>query len=209
MPLARFLAAALLALSLAPAWADVPPCGTPAAVEDGWRIAAPEASGVDQAILCRLAGRLESPSRPNVHAILIVRHGRLAFERYFPGEDQRWGTPLGQVAFGPETLHDMRSVTKSVTGLLVGAAMDRGLVAGVDEPVMKFFPEHADLRTPERDRIRLRHLLTMSMGIAWDEERPYTDPANSEIQMSRAPDPLRYVLAQPVVAAPGEQYRYN
>jgi CubicO group peptidase (beta-lactamase class C family) len=210
MPLPRLLALALLAsVATTPARADVQPCGLPVAMEDGWRVAPPQASGLDQAALCRLAARLEGPARPNVHAVLVVRGGKLAFERYFTGDDERWGRWLGTIAFGPDTIHDMRSVTKTVTALLVGAAIDRGLLAGVDEPVMKFFPEYADLRTPERDRILLRHLLTMTMGIAWDEERPYTDPSNSELQMSRTQDPLRYVLEQPVVAAPGEQYRYN
>jgi CubicO group peptidase (beta-lactamase class C family) len=74
---------------------------------------------------------------------------------------------------------------------------------------MRFFPEHADLRTPERERIRLRHLLTMSDGLAWDEMTPYRDPANTEQQMNRAPDPYRFVLERPVAAPPGERFNYN
>jgi CubicO group peptidase (beta-lactamase class C family) len=83
------------------------------------------------------------------------------------------------VKFDGETRHDLRSVSKSLTSLLVGQAIQRGKIASVDEPVMKFFPEHADLDTPEHRRITLRHLLTMSVGVAWDETIPYTNPANS------------------------------
>jgi CubicO group peptidase (beta-lactamase class C family) len=156
-----------------------------------------------------MAERLERAPRDNVHSVLVVRRGRLAVERYFAGEDQRWGRPLGRVEFGPDTLHDLRSVTKTVVALLVGIAVGRGHLAGVDEPVTGFFPEHADLRSPERDRVRVRHLLTMTAGLAWDEVISYADPANSERQMSRAPDPYRYALEQPVAAPPGERYTYS
>jgi CubicO group peptidase (beta-lactamase class C family) len=74
----------------------------------------------------------------NVHAVLVVRHGTLVFEHYFSGADERQGRPLGQVAFGPETKHDERSVTKSVTALVLGIAIDRGWVKSVDEPVLSF-----------------------------------------------------------------------
>jgi CubicO group peptidase (beta-lactamase class C family) len=57
-------------------------------------------------------------------------------------------------------------------------------------------PDYADLRSPEKDRITLRHLLTMSQGLAWDKDLPYSDPANSETQMDKAPDPVRYALSR-------------
>ena len=142
-----------------------------------------------------------------MHAVLVVRRGKLVFEHYFAGDDDRLGR---NVAFGPETKHDERSVTKSVTALVLGIAIDRGWVKSVDEPVLSFFPEYADLRTPERDRITLRHLLMMSAGLEWHEDDvPYTDDANSENRMDSAADPYRYALAQPVVAPPGKVWNYN
>jgi CubicO group peptidase (beta-lactamase class C family) len=113
------------------------------------------------------------------------------------------------VKFDATTRHDLRSVSKSLTSLLVGLAIQRGKIGGLDEPVVKFFPEYADLDTPERRRITLRHLLTMSMGVAWDETIPYSNPANSEIRMIMAPDGERFALEQPIVAPPGRIYNYN
>ena len=69
--------------------------------------------------------------------------------------------------------------------------------------------DHADLRSPEKDEITLRHLLTMSQGLAWDEDLPYSDPRNSEIQMNEAPDPVRYALAQPIQTPAGTVYNYS
>jgi CubicO group peptidase (beta-lactamase class C family) len=51
--------------------------------------------------------------------------------------------------------------------------------------------------------------LNMTLGMEWDEQRPYTDPKNSEIAMERAPDRYRFVLDRPFVAAPGERWIYS
>ena len=72
---------------------------------------------------------------------------------------------MKNVTFDVDTLHDMKSVSKSVASLAVGIAIDRGLIRSVDEPILSFFPELADLRTPEKDRIMLLHALTMTLGL--------------------------------------------
>ena len=115
---------------------------------------------------------------------------------------------LGVVSFDAETKHDMRSISKSVTSLLVGIAFDRGLLTDLDASAFSFFPEYEGLRAPEKDRITLRHLLTMSSGLAWDEI-PYTDPSSSYRQMEVALHADHYVLAQPLAAQPGEVFNYN
>ncbi|MGO1077342.1 serine hydrolase domain-containing protein [Inquilinus sp. CA228] len=159
--------------------------------------------------LCALGPALEAWPEGNAHAVLVVRHGRLVYEHYFAGEDERWGQPLGKIPHDAETKHDLRSITKSVTSLLVGIAVDYGWIKDIDAPVLALLPQYADLRSPETDRITLRHLLTMSSGLAWSEDLPYSDPRNSERLMSDAPDPYRYVLEQPFAAAPGERWTYS
>jgi len=177
----------------------------------GWERAAPEAAGLDSR---RLASMTEAIRRgeeyPNVHALLIARDGRLVYEEYFSGEDERRGAPLGHVVFTPETLHDIRSVSKAVVGALVGIAIDQGLIASADQPLLDFFPEHADLATPERRQITIRHALTMTTGLSWDESTfPYTDVRNDETGMDRSDDPVRYVLSRPVVAEAGTTWNYS
>lgn len=203
MVVATFLGAALFS-----SLAQEPACGVPVSGVDDWRIETQAAAGLDPHMLCALIGKLDSLDA-NIHSVLVVRHGALVFEHYRAGPDERWGTDLGPVAHGPDVKHDVRSVSKSVVSLLIGIALERKLIASIDEPVFTYFPERAKLRTPAKDRILLRHLLTMSCGLVWDEDRPYSDPQNSESLMIWAPDPYRYVLEQPVAREPGQKWNYN
>ncbi len=176
---------------------------------EDWIVAEPETEGLDPGVLSGLVPQFAEWPEANIHAALIARNGKLVFEQYFAGEDWAFATPLGRVAHDAGTLHDLRSVTKSVTSLLVGIAIARGWLASVDMPVFDLFPEHTDLRTPANERLTLRHLLTMSAGFAWSEALPYSDPANSERLMMAAEDRCRYVLSQPVIRPPGATYAYN
>jgi CubicO group peptidase (beta-lactamase class C family) len=169
---------------------------------DDWDVARPEDAGMRSDTLAGLAPQFEAWTEANLHAALMVRGGRLVFERYFAGEDKAWATPLGRVSHHAGLPHDVRSITKSITSLLFGIAADRGLIGDLDAPALSFFPEYADLRTPAKDGVALRHLLTMSAGFAWNEYLPYSNPANSERRMIDAPDPYRYVFEQPLVRPP-------
>jgi CubicO group peptidase (beta-lactamase class C family) len=104
----------------------------------------------------------------------------------------------------------MKSVSKSVASLAVGIAIDRGLIRSVNEPILSFFPELSDMRSPERDRIQLFHALTMSMGLAWEEATPATgDDNNDEARMNRSRDACRYVLGLAMTAPAGQEFFYN
>jgi CubicO group peptidase (beta-lactamase class C family) len=185
-------------------------CNPPVARDDGWTVGAPSSVGLDEMRLCSIQERLAGISGANMHAILVIRHGQLVFEQYFSGKDEIFGKPLGVVAHNVDLIHDMRSISKDVTSLLFGIALDRKLIESIDEPVFKFFPEYNQLRTVDKDRILLRHLLTMSSGLAWDETTiPYSNPGNSETQMLRSADPYRYVLMQPLQETPGARFVYS
>jgi CubicO group peptidase (beta-lactamase class C family) len=186
------------------------PCGVPLARDDGWPVAAvAEDKLIDRAALCRMTDRLAAAGGANVHAILVARRCRLVFERYFSGSDEINGRRVRSVAFDADTLHNVKSVTKSVASLAVGIAMDRGLIRSIDAPIFSFFPELSDLRTPEKDRIRLVDVLTMSLGLQWREAVPDNEDDNDEGLMHAAPDPCRYVLGLPMTAPAGRDFFYN
>jgi CubicO group peptidase (beta-lactamase class C family) len=191
------------------AFAHSKDCAAPVDRRDGWPVSRPEALDLDPRELCAVVGWLDGLADSNVHSVLIARHGVLVFEHYRRGADSRWGTRLPDVTHGPETKHDLRSVTKSVTGLLTGIAVARQLIPNISVPVFEYFPEYADLRTPDKDRIQLHHLLTMSAGLEWDENVPVTDPNHGEMRMWRSNDPLRVALEPRVAAAPGLDWNYS
>jgi CubicO group peptidase (beta-lactamase class C family) len=155
--------------------------------------------------IARQAGTL-----PNLHGVIAARGGRIFFERYLAGPDAG-RSPLGIIRFGPEVLHDMRSVSKSVVGLLYGIALAEGLVPAPGARLLAQFPEYADLSAdPAKHPLTIQHTLTMTLGTEWDElQLPYTDPRNGETAMNNAADRYRYVLERPITDPPGRRWTYN
>lgn len=117
--------------------------------------------------LAALVSRIRDNTFPRVRSVLVVKDGKLVFEEYFAG-------------YHRYRLNEMHSVSKSVTALLVGVAVDQGLVK-VDDQVSKFFPDDRGLEWIDRPYdIKVCDLLTMSHGTSWDERsRPLSDPENS------------------------------
>ena len=202
--------AALAPLTALPVYAAPPDgCGVPVPRDDGWPVAsADDDKLIDRVALCRMADRLVASSA-NVHAVLVARGGKLVFERYFKGSDEINGRRMESVAFDADTLHNIKSVSKSVASLALGIAIDRGLIRSVNEPIFSFFPELSDLRSPEKERIQLDHALTMTMGLKWVEAIPSNEADNDEVRMHMASDPCRYVLGLPAMTPPGQEYFYN
>jgi CubicO group peptidase (beta-lactamase class C family) len=147
---------------------------------------------------------------PNVHAVVALRRGRIVFESYMAGTDEIWGRPIGLVDFKADTLHDMRSVTKSIVGLLYGIALRKRRVPALDRSLIAQFREYPDLaKDANMAKLTIRHALTMTLATDWNESLPYSDPANSEIEMERAPDRYRFILERRMLGAPGKGYVYN
>jgi CubicO group peptidase (beta-lactamase class C family) len=146
----------------------------------------------------------------DLHSVLVWQGGRLLLEHYRRSKDK----PVGdwftrEVTFGPDVLHDLRSITKSVVALLVGQAVARGQI-DLATPVLDFYPALADLRRDGREGIRLSHLLDMASGLAWSETAStYGSSANDETRLWWDASPARYILDRPLVAAPGTLWNYN
>jgi CubicO group peptidase (beta-lactamase class C family) len=198
------------------AWPMDASCASAPQQLDDWETASPEDVGFDAAVLCKITQELAAqghtaarPDRRNVHAVLVVRHGKLVFEAYAAGKDENWGEPLGVVPHDAATKHDVRSISKSVVSLLFGIALERKLIAGTDVPVMSFFREYAELKTPKWDKILLRYLLTMTPGYDWNEDTAWMDPYNTTRAMSEAADPYRYILEREVIHEPDAEWQYN
>ena len=182
---------------------------SPAAVD--WVSISPNEAGFTSDLEALLDKAIAEKRVWNLHGVVIVRQGRLVLERYFEGDDNARGQPLGKIAFKPDTLHDLRSASKSIVGLLYGIALADGKVPPPEAPLLASFPEYTDLAAePARQRWTIYNALTMTLGTDWDEQSvPYSDPTNSEIAMDMAPDRYRFVLGGPVVMEPGKRWIYN
>jgi CubicO group peptidase (beta-lactamase class C family) len=176
-----------------------------------WPTATSAEAGFTSSLAAELDAALATDDFDGVHAVVLVRGGQLVYERYLTGNDEKLGRIKEGVVFGPDSLHDIRSITKSVVGLLYGIALGAQQVPAPEAPLLGAFPEYPDLaESPARQPITVAHALSMTMGLQWDEMTiPYSDPANSEIAMYRAADSLRFALDLPVVSKPGDAWVYS
>ena len=178
----------------------------PADLGDGWPVGDPMQAGLDRIILADMRQRIAEGKLDNVHAVLIARNGALVYEQYSAGKDQNGLAAPAHVTFDAATRHNGNSITKSVTSLLIGIALERRWIQDLETPVFSYFPEYEDISTPEKQAITLRHLLAMSDGLDWLELVP---PYDSMRQMREAPDPCRYVLERDLAMPPGRAFNYN
>jgi CubicO group peptidase (beta-lactamase class C family) len=164
---------------------------------DGWHVATPAQEGLDPTPICSIAASLQGT---NPDGVVVVRHNTLVYEHYFTD-----GT-----TYGPDSVHSLYSVTKSVIGLLIGIAFDRGWLRDGDAPISSFFPGDIDLLTQGKSAITLRNLLTMTSGLQWPEMTvSYADPSNIERQMNTKANVTRFVLSQPLSVTPGTIWNYD
>ena len=182
-----------------------------AAAGTAWLFIPPNEAGFTSDLEARLDEAITDKRVWDLHGVVIVRKGCLVLERYFEGDDNARGSPLGKVVFDADTLHDLRSVSKSIVGLLYGIALADGKVPPPETPLLASFPEYADLAAdPARNRWTIYNALTMTMRTDWDElSVPYSDPTNSEIAMDMAPDRYRFILGGPVVMESGQRWIYS
>lgn len=181
-------------------------------VGDGWETASLQDVGLNPVPITNLMEELLNRNDHLYHGLLIVKDGKLVLEEYFDGSDMDIFDGLNQVyrEFDRETLHYQASVSKSVTSILVGIAMDNGFLPGVDVSVLSLCPEYADLTDGQRELITIHHMLAMCSGLDWDESTyAHDDPLSHHYQMLFSDDPVRFVLSLPMIAEPGASFHYN
>jgi CubicO group peptidase (beta-lactamase class C family) len=190
----------------------------------GWSTSTPEAEGLDPAVLSALHDEFAAGRHGYIDAMLVVRHGKVVFERGYTHDYRSLFTTQPDQTRGPYNyydpdwhpyrdgdLHTMQSVSKSVTSALVGIAIGQGKIPDVQAKMAPYF---ADFRL-KSDQARwnaltLEHVLTMTTGIQWDESTiAYTDPANSCAGMEKSDDWIQFVLDQPMATDPGATFVYN
>lgn len=132
-----------------------------------------------------------------VSGILILKDGKIVFEKYLLGN-------------APDTRWMSMSVVKSMTAMLIGAAVQDGYIDSIDDPIVRYLPR---FKGTAYDGVTVRQVLQMTSGVAWNET--YTDPTSDRRRMleaqigQRAGDILDLMAALPRAAEPGTRWNYS
>ncbi|MBI3198163.1 MAG: serine hydrolase [Rhodospirillales bacterium] len=132
-----------------------------------------------------------------IAGLLVIRHGKVVLERYGLGlqEHDRWST---------------MSTVKSMTAMLVGAAVHDGAIGSIDDPLTRYLPS---LRQSAYEGVTLRHVMTMSSGVHWTEVYPDRNSDVNRYSKSLADKVpggvLKLMASLPRAAAPGSTFLYN
>jgi CubicO group peptidase (beta-lactamase class C family) len=182
----------------------------PKQLDDGLKTEYMYTAGMDTNRIVKLTKLILADNFPNIHSLIILRDNKLIYENYFAGTDEISGKGYaGYINHTMDSLHDCRSISKSFTSACIGIAVKQGLIRSIDEPIMSYFPGNAKYFDSTKKKITIRHLLTMTSGLEWDEKISYTDPKNSEIQMDGSSDPIVFILSRAMAAEPGSTWNYN
>jgi len=200
----------------------------------GWATASPASVGVNEQVLRSLDNDMVSGKYSGLwDSFAVFRCGKKVFERTYPhdyakiygkGAAERgpynerltgrynYFDPYWHPYYHGTDLHTMQSVSKTVTSVIIGAAMQSGdFKAGLDTPVLKYFDASKVKNVDDRKRrMTLRDLLTMASGLEWNADGFDTgDPQNDTSLMEGSDDWVQYAIDKPMVAEPGKVWNYN
>jgi CubicO group peptidase (beta-lactamase class C family) len=189
---------------------------------DQWVLSTPGAEGLDATAIEKLDQEFRDGKHGYIDSMLIVRNGRLLFETYYEHDYTEINSSLNKADPGPwnyydakyypyyrgSQLHSLQSTTKSVMSALVGIAIERGEIAGIDSTLGELLP-HRNITDPQKAAITLDNILTMRPGFEWNENISYWDPANDATIVEGTEDWVGYLLDKPIAVPQGEVYNYN
>ncbi|MCP4583076.1 MAG: serine hydrolase [candidate division Zixibacteria bacterium] len=170
----------------------------PGQLNDGWQVSTLQENGLDSGIIIELSDKIIDDHYKGINSLLIIRNDALLFEGYYNGFDR-------------EDRRRLYSVTKSVSSALIGIAIDKDYIEDVNIYISPFFPCCIDLDwSNSRDEITLKHMLTMTSGLEWEElAYPYSDYRNSHNQMGRSDNWFRFTLSRSMAHEPGTRFAYS
>ncbi len=163
----------------------------------GWRTSRPEAMGMDSQKLAEAIAYAATPEF-NTEGVLVVKNGYIVAEAYLDG-------------FEIDETHVSNSMAKSFTSSLIGIAIDKGLISGIDEKLCRYYQEwDCSDENDLRRKITIRHALTLTSGLEWQENWAVWDPAtNDALKMGASGQFMRYMSKRKGLNEPGQKFMYS
>jgi CubicO group peptidase (beta-lactamase class C family) len=166
----------------------------PAKLNDGLLIGNLNKSGLDTSLLTKMMNKIVAGKYPGVHSVLIVKDGKLVFEEYF-------------YEYTVDSLHELRSASKSFVSALTGQALQKGYIKSKNEAVLSYFPSYNPLNdSPLKHKITVEQLLTNQSGLDYDISNPKS--VGDETKMNYSDDWVKYTLDLPMIDTPGGKGMY-
>ncbi|MBE0649425.1 MAG: serine hydrolase [Bacteroidales bacterium] len=182
---------------------------------DGLRSGTLSEVGLDSELIVRGVQRINRDKYGEIHSLLIYKKGKLVLEEYFSGHDYQWDAPNhygSMVKWNGDMPHSAHSVSKSITSLCVGIAVDKGFIKDVHQSIFDYLPENYKyLCTKNKEYITIENLLTCTSGLQWAEwNAPLSSRENDQIGIwFHEKGPVDFVLQRPFVEEPGKQFNYS
>jgi CubicO group peptidase (beta-lactamase class C family) len=197
-----------------------------------WTSASPKDLGLNPDTLALLDASLANGSNGYMDGLLIIRHGKIAWQRTYKHDYAQFykeqvnhksglnpNDPSGPYNYFNDwwhpwyhstNLHTLQSVTKTVTSVIIGVAIARKEFPDINTPVLHFFDtSQIKFIDDHKRRMTIKHLLTMTAGFSWDENVHYDNPNNDCSVMEAGFDWVGYVINKPMSEAPGTKFNYN
>lgn len=191
-----------------------------------WETSDPQSEGIDPQVLESIHQDIEDGQYGLIDHFLLIRNNKVIYDKAYYQDYEaisknydttkhqyNYDHPDWHPFYNRTKLHSLQSVSKSITSLLLGIAMDEGRMIPLDSAIFPLFHEYEyeiDFSDERKRSITLEDLLTMRSGIKWDESSSYADnPENSCIIMELTDDWTKYVLSRPMDTLPGTEFVYN
>lgn len=170
--------------------------GNPSYPDNFWTNSTPETEGLDPEYLIKALEYIDR-QKYEIHSFLVIRHGKLVFERY--GRDKS----VDNKQLTPNDLHEMHSTTKTFTSALIGIAIHEGLIPNVNVKVMDYF-QNSRIKnlTGDKERMTIENLLTMQSGLEYSE-------GNDDYLYSISINSAEAILGKPMAGGPDSTWNYS
>jgi len=186
----------------------------PEFINDGFVVGSLKDANMDSVFIKKAVDKINCGKYDEVHSMIIFKDDKLVFEEYFQGHRYKWdgANHHGEwINWNRSTLHDVKSVSKSITSICVGIAIDKGIIESVHQSIFDYLPNHQHLKTSDNEKISIEHLLTMTSGLKWYEWGASLSSETNDIVgiWFQDKDPITFILEKPLINNPGTTFNYS